>query len=386
VPAQRAQLWPYSLVASIVAAVVIWLSMTVLFFASRTYLQWPPAESETPLIFFSIGLSVIPIVMVLLDYVAARGGVIGSKWVKLDFSRTVAESGAARREQVELTDNILTEQENLYDSGGSRFRTALKRVTTVEVALIDLKDGNAWWVTRLLAVCATAARADMPRIIVFVGRKANQDRRYLGCGVPRALLEAILDANPEYRAKYLKASTIARQLALLGPSGSDLQFQIDVSQLRGPLALTPPPSGTAPSTTAFLNMQTFPSARLEEYDENEAAMLSNVLIKELRDTTPDPPNVPGKDLENPPDRLTLSRLEQLFEPYLYRDSIDRSWDNKTQLDHFLKSPAPYVAIAREGRYEAMLRSDLGERAVIRMLLAQSTGALHGAAGVAEADR
>jgi hypothetical protein len=45
---------------------------------------------------------------------------------------------------------------------------------------VDLKDGNAWWVTRLLAVCAAAIGVGSPRVIVFVGRRENRERIFLG--------------------------------------------------------------------------------------------------------------------------------------------------------------------------------------------------------------
>lgn len=77
------------------------------------------------------------------------------------------------------------------------------------------------------------------------------------------------------------------------------------------------------------------------------------------------------NLEDPPDRLTLVRLQDLFAPCLYSQAVDRTWPNAEQLERFLASTAPYVALLRDGVYEGMLRGDLGERAVIRELFRQS---------------
>lgn len=77
------------------------------------------------------------------------------------------------------------------------------------------------------------------------------------------------------------------------------------------------------------------------------------------------------NLEDPPDRLSLVRLQDLFAPCLYSQAVDRTWPNAEQMARFLESTAPYVALVRDGVYEGMLRGDLGERAVIRELFRQS---------------
>jgi hypothetical protein len=377
----RTRLWPYSLVAAIIAVPAIWASLSILFFATRTYLQWPVSGYETPLLFFSIGLSAFPVIMLLVDFVAAKGGVIGTKWVNVDFSKTVVESGSAKRESFALTDNIyiLSEQESIADSGG-RITAALKKATIAEVVFIDLKDGNVWWVTRLLALCAGAVGAGSPKVIVFVGRRENRDRHFLGCGIPRLLLEAILDSNPEYRSRFRRASMIARQLALFGRAASELPLQLDVSALRRSLAIDSAPSGAPAPPQQPIGLHSTVGNSAYHYDENESAMLAKILIEELRKSSSPSPEAGTTrqiNLEEPPDRLTVGRLSELFDRCLYRDAIDRSWSNDQQLSRFLDSAAPYVAVVRRGVYEAMLRSDLGERAIIRMLFAQSTDAPRG---------
>jgi hypothetical protein len=95
------------------------------------------------------------------------------------------------------------------------------------------------------------------------------------------------------------------------------------------------------------------------YDDNDSLMLAKITLDLL---TP---------LEGTPDRLTLSRLQQLFMPYLHTDVVDRAWSNRRQLDKFLEATAPYVALTRNGVYEGMLRSELGARAMLRELFRES---------------
>ena len=49
--------------------------------------------------------------------------------------------------------------------------SALETATTHQVVCLDLRSGNAWWMTRLFALCTGAVRVGSPKIVVFVGVK-----------------------------------------------------------------------------------------------------------------------------------------------------------------------------------------------------------------------
>ena len=354
------RLWPFGLWVALVAIPAIWVACAGLFFATRTYLDWPSPASETALLYSSLAVSVIPLILILVDFIAARGGVIGSKWLNIDFSKAIAEGGLASRDSFALPDNILAEQDRLTDSGGTKMVEAMRRAAASEIVYLDLKDGNAWWVTRLLALCVGVGNRGSPKAIVFVGRKENREKIFLGWGTPSSLLTAILAARPDYRARLQTARVIAHQFAVFGPPFRALMPQV-------PASLAVP---HAQPQAIVLNPAVANRANL--FDEDEAAMLAKITIDQL--TTPVPSGTPVEfqpNLEEPPDRLTLVRLQELFAPILYQDSVHRSWPNTTQLTRFLESSAPYVALVRNGVYEGMLRSDLGERAVISELFRQS---------------
>lgn len=358
-PARR--LWPYGLGAALLAAPAIWAACAGTFYLTSLYLGWPGPDLTTLLTYFSFGVGVVPLFLVLFDFVAARGGIVGNKWLNVDFSKAIAEGGITSRDSFALPDNILAEQDRLADSGGTRMVEAIKRATASEVVYLDLKDGNAWWVTRLLAFCAGAQAMDSPKSIVFVGRKENRERVFLGWGTPAALLAAILHANPEYRARYHRAQMITRQLASFGGWNSSLLPQL------------PRPPAQPQQQPQSVSLHPLVAERQMYFDENDAVMLAKISIEELRrtmDSTVSPERSIA-NLEEPPDRLTSVRLQDLFVPCLYTQAVDRAWSNAQQLARFLESSAPYVALVRDGVYEGMLRSDLGQRAVIRELFRQS---------------
>jgi len=351
-PATR--LWPYGVLPAVAAIPFILLALGLLALVARTYLGWSVDMSDRLVLLVVVILSVVPLGLALLDFVASKGAVVGNQWIRIDFSKTVVETGGARRETAGLPDNILSAAESVTDSGGMKMVEAMRRATSAEIICIDLKDGNAWWETRLLALCAGAAGiGSSVRAVAFIGQRNNNDRQFLGWGVPSQLLQALQDSNPEYRARLLKATMIARQLSMFG--------------------------GAAVPSLAPAAMHPTVTAHQWSYDENESVMLAKILLQELQSPGAEPVAAPGLvpssgNLETPPPRLTVGRLRDLFESYLFVDTVDRGKSNDDQLSQFLASNAHYVAIVRRGTYEGMLRSDMGQRAILRDLVAKDSSA------------
>lgn len=347
------KLWSYGALAAVLAVPVILLALGLLSLVARTYLGWPVDTSDRLVLLVFVILSVIPLGLVLLDFMASKGAVVGNDWFKIDFSKAVVETGSARRETSSLPDNILSAAESITDSGDMKMLAQMRRAASAEIICVDLKDGNAWWETRLLVLCASATGAGSSlRAVVFIGQRNNKERQFLGWAAPSQLLVALLDSNPGYRARLTKANMISRQLSMFGGAASPLR----------------PP--TAPLHQTVTSHQ-------GSYDEIESLMLAKILLQELQVPSADPIAVPGAaamvgNLEQPPPRLTTGRLRELFESLLFTDTVDRSKADDEQLSEFLASNAPYVAIVREGKYEGMLRSELGERAILRDLLARGS--------------
>jgi len=353
----NSRLWPYSVVLALAAAPAIFALVAALIFSIGALLQWPALRNESAVLYFSIALSLLPLLLVLLDFVALKRAVIGNKWLNLDFSKAIAEGGPPAPNSFALPDNIIAEQDRLMDSDGKRMIAAMKRATTAEIVYLDLKDGNAWWVTRLLTLCVGAQGIGATKAIVFVGTKDNKQGIFLGWGDPGSLLRAMLKSNSNYNSRFQRAGMIAGQLAIFGVSNEALLPRIQA----------PPPVAT-PTLVLHPIVQTAQSY----FDEDESVMRAKITLEQLRsavDQGATPKLLPN--LEEPPDRLTVVRLQELFVACLCTDAIDRTWPNSRQLDQFLESSARYVALVRNGAYEGMLRSDLGERAVLRELFRQS---------------
>lgn len=375
------RLWPYGLGFALAAIPVIWLLASGMFYLSSALLKWPAPGNESALLYFSLAACAIPPLLLMLDFLASRGVKIDSKWLSVDFSKTISEGRLESRRSIGLQDNILAEQEQLQDSGGMKMVAAMKKATSSEIVYLDLKDGNAWWTTRLLALCAGARETDTLKAIVFVGQRENRERQFLGWGSPADLLSAMLKDNPDYALRYRHAVTASRQLSMF--YSADRSFlpilapPLVVPPASAPLqqtvvpasAFVPGPPGSATEIPVQILFNGLVAAHQFSHDENEAAMLAKITLEEIQGITD--PAAPLPSLEMTPDRLTLSRLQALFAHCLHTETVDRAWLNDKQLSTFLASDAAYVALTRHGVYEGLLRSQLGARAVIRELLRQS---------------
>jgi hypothetical protein len=339
----KGMLWPFSTTLALILALAIWVIFAIFFALLDRNTGWPDKELRAPLFYAVLGLGLIPLALVLLDFAASRRAVVDIKGVKIDFSHVELGLVNASARSISLPDNIGITGTIPTDTNAMQIIEVLREATANEVVVINIKDGHAWWVTRLLALSAGAVRAGSPRALVFVGMKQNVDGNHLGWAEPAAVLSAILDDKSEYGATYEQAVKITRQLALFGDP--------DVA-----------PQGIVPHQ----NVSRYSSR--PEYVKLGDAALEQILMDLLANPFVSPAK---RSLEDPPDRLTLHRLNELFDPCLYTDAVDLSAPSKDQLAGFMDSQAPYVALVRRGKYERLLKREVGERFILRQMLAQA---------------
>jgi hypothetical protein len=83
----RTRLWPYSNKVALISAPLIWCFVAVCLYAIHTYWRLE-ASSFSRLILVGLAIGLIPLLLLLLDYIAQSRAVIDVKGVKLDFSQT----------------------------------------------------------------------------------------------------------------------------------------------------------------------------------------------------------------------------------------------------------------------------------------------------------
>jgi hypothetical protein len=352
-PVTTRALWPYSNRAALLAAPVIWVVFGAMLIGTRGYLGWPDPASMKWVVPIVLGVGLVPIVLCIIDYAASQGAVLGFRGLTIDFSRTEIRRGA-----VELPENIGRPGPVIPDSTAMEIIATLEAATVNPIVRLDIKAGNAWWVTRLFALSAGAVRAGSPRVLVFVGVKQEEEGVYLGWARPAALVRALVadsrprgPANVTYGTVYRKAERLTKQVST---------FLKPRCEPAAPPPDTPPPAGFPPplEIQRYINRDAaLVGGRGVKYAELGEAAFEQVLLDQLG----------AYRLEDPPDRLTLGRLEELFAHCLYRDVVDLEWAKDRQLTAFLESRAPYVALVRRSKYEGLVERAEVERLIIRRL-------------------
>lgn len=341
-------LWPYGTRAALLAAPVIWALIVVLLAITHRFFSFPKSEAGSTVLTVGAALGLIPLLLLLLNYVATRRGTVDIKGIKIDFSQAEIHQVA-----IELPQNIGTPGAIVTDSSPMRIVRALEQATFNPIARVDIKDGNAWWVTRLMALSAGAVRAGSPQVFVFVGMKENEDGAFLGWASPSSILRALTGDNtlrgPQqvtYGGVYTKALRVGKQVAILANPGQP------VIPNYSPLAWSFPDKLT-PDALRYLNDA--------DYQKLGDAAVEQVLMDQLA----------LYGLENPPDRLTPGRLSELFGHCLYQAVVDLDAPSEQQISTFLDSSAPYLAMVRKRRYEGLVERAAVERIILRNLFASS---------------
>jgi hypothetical protein len=184
---------------------------------------------------------------------------------------------------------------------------------------IDLEDGSAWWESRLLIICAGAVRLGRPEVVVFTATREGQQDRFVGWAHPAALLDRLLQANPDYAAEFQTATgtAVAARLAHAGQA-VEAPGALNVLRTKGFIVYPPGVEGINP----FLEEQ----------------LLADAL----------------GPLEAIPRPVGAGRLNDLFDPVLHRAAVDRTDLESEWFRKALRSDDDYVAVTDAGRYVALM--------------------------------
>ena len=335
---KKERLWPYSKALAIFAIPLIWVFFLIILVVINKNTYWPPKESAGIVVIVILVISLVPLLLLLLDFFAAKKAVIDTKWGKIDFSKIDLARSEIKQESFGLPENIGTSGPIISDTSPMSLIKALKEVVHHEIAVINIKDGNAWWVTRLLALSAGGLRAGTPNIFVFIGQKENQTNSFLGWSNPKDILNAILEDKEEYRTRYDRSVKIAKQVLMFSDNK------------------------VIPNNITLSNTVTRYTSN-DDFTKLGDAVTEQIIMDQLAVTF----GYNTGSLEEKPDRLTLGRLFELFGHCLITDKIDLLHSNEEQINQLLSSRENYIALVKNNQYDSMLRKEDGERLILHEL-------------------
>ncbi len=325
---QDRKLWPFGPRTSIFSAIAILIGLVLIFVALRVTLKLPSQENERMILIGMFLFSLLPIALAIVDVFIERGGVFEYRGIKIDFSKIQKWGGS----EITVSDNIGLPNQPLNSSSMPDILDALEKSMTCDVVIIDLKDGQAWWETRLLVLLAGAVRLKKPEKMVFVGKDSGIDKCFQGWSHPHELLPYLLKAHPQYLRSYHAAQAAARKRELVEPVNP----------------VNPTNPGSTPPIPDWMNTGLVVVHNVNSFDKDglpKEMLAERLLAYDLGS------NVESKEGSK---RVSLVRLEELFRQVLYNESIDESWKPGLQMEKYFEIKSDYFAVTQDRRYSKLV--------------------------------
>ncbi len=321
--------WPFRNRTSIFCSILILVSLLIIFAILRTTISWPVGKSETTVLIGLVLVSLLPILLALVDVIIERGGVIEYGGVKIDFSK-VSQTGMS---DIAMPVNIGLPNQPVDSSRMPDILGALRDVASCDVVIVDLKNGKAWWETRLLVLLAGAVRQKKPGKVVFIGKDGGVDNCFQGWSHPHELLPILLQTDLRYELSYNRSLTEARR--------SELVEYTNPGESEKP--------ETEPSLPGWMKGVLSNKYNIQVFNEKG---LPNPLFAEKFLAYDLDAEVECK--EEIHKTINLALLEELFRPVLYRKSIDENWQSDRQLQRFFENSDDYIAVTQGGKYKTII--------------------------------
>jgi hypothetical protein len=319
----RLALWPWSAKVALLVVPTVLLVLLVAVAIIRAVAGWPTTQFQGWVLLAIVVLSLLPVILLLAQAMASRGGTLQLPGLSLSFA-SVSQEVASSLRTTTLAENLGTpDNAPVYQSSMPSILRALRRARDSEATVIDLRRGHTWWETRLFLLVAGAARRDRPQAIAFIADRNGKPGAYLGWAPPSRLLDRHMTAVPEFGEAYNRALSSAAQ------------WQIGMSQ-----------PGTPPSVKLPWNNAVF-------------------WLPPMMDESPDPEYALElflqQDLDGRPEELrrfvTIQRLLELYEPVLMTDSVDVEADDAGWARLLASNPRRYFGLTATDTFKALVPRD-----------------------------
>jgi hypothetical protein len=362
-PGKPDRMWPFGVHAAFLAASIILVALIVIVTVSEHFSGWPPTQSGGAVFGGVLLLSLLPIGLMVIDVVASRGGSVGYGPLKIEFLQVLAPTSA----DISLPSNIALPGIPVIDSSSGEISKVLADAARNEVAVVDLEGGDAWWPTRLFVLAAGAKRIGQPAAIVFVATEGRVPGVFQGWVRPVDLVEELMRWKPEFREHYVTAQVVASQLRVVQPPApggaviAPAPGGAVIAPAPGGAVIVPVPGGAVMVPAGFALAEKYaPVVYQPGVTELSPLLEEQVLSVQLGQLEPPQPS----------ETITAVKLKEVFTSVLFTGAINLEEPTDKQLDIFVKQTAPYTAVISSGRYEGLMPSTAGQRAILEGLLKQ----------------
>ncbi|BCW72434.1 hypothetical protein [Arthrobacter sp. NicSoilB8] len=345
-PSQQSsdRFWPWNDKIAILLVPILLLALFSGLAIMRALTGMPSAQNEGSVLLALAVFSILPLILLITQRLAAEGGSVELASLRLSFA-SASQDAATSMRTTTLTENLgVAEGDAMAQTSLRSVLRALRTAHESEVTVVDLRRGSTWWETRLFILIAGAARRDRPLALAFIGESNGRDHVFLGWAAPSQLLDMHLAASPGLKEAY------ARALA------STMQWQIGepIGRLQGQV----------PQVVLPWDKTVFSLPYLADDVPDPAFAMELFLQEELN----------KQALANPaePVYVNIQRLRELYEPVLVTDFVDLHADDGDWARVLASSSRRFFALTAGGKFVALLaRDSLMSALVARIVLSRN---------------
>jgi hypothetical protein len=315
----------------------------------------------------AIVVGLLPVLLVVLGGVRSveAGGVkVAFAAVQDVVSKTTVDA------RTRLANNLGQPPGQVYDEKGDSIIALLNDAVGNDVVVVDLKEGKAWWETRLLLLAAGATRLGHPRAIVFTAAKPGRPVAFVGWAAPAGMLRRLLASDHQLRDAYDQAQRDAMLWRL--------------SSQHVPTAQRLLPWASAGKATEYVQ----PGSKLPQLgqpSENE-----NFVEFPWPSPNAQGPLQPHQDDDFAAERFLLAtfgpletedalrtlsemRVKDLFGSILHTDAVDRADNEEQWIATIVGSTADYFAVTAGGQFVNLVPREAAVNAVLGALVSGLAG-------------
>ncbi len=158
----------------VASAVVLFVGLVAGFGFLSWIVGWPTQETGWPVVtVVAAVIAALPIAAKTLSFLREGEGTIEVPGIlKIDFGRTPVQQQA-----LTLAENIVQTGVSLEDTDQQALDEAARVAAEQSVIVIYLKDGTAWYRSRLFALAATAEVIGSPDVFIILGQREGKSQR-----------------------------------------------------------------------------------------------------------------------------------------------------------------------------------------------------------------
>lgn len=342
------------IIDAILVPFILFATMLVFWFTENNF-GYPSTEPQkTVALYAAIILSFLPLAAYILNFIAERTGFLAFKAlgadITLDFSKKMAAI-----QQLDLPNEIFPPgmyQTVTIDSEPSSPKRMIRILSrNLPVATLNIKDGKAWWLSRLFALTAGAINNfGLPDVIVFVGTKENAEKTFIGWAETRAIFDSITRAYSNYEKIYTNSKAIYDQQFIFHPNFPTYRLPI-VSKAN---------VDTTAEHNHYLSLST---------SEVVPSSFLDILLKglEIVEETPGSsiPVIAGQPARKEAIWITKGLISDLFEHCWHTNAIDLTWTNEKQLETMLDMQGSYIPLVKQGQFIGMVKSHVATKVIVK---------------------